>query len=70
MAKKGQIFKFIDEQLILKIVNEKKKGKSYSYLAKKYKVSTGTIKTWVRKDTYKGYVMRNKKGRKKNMKKE
>ena len=66
MAKKGQIFKFIDEQLILKIVNEKKKGKSYSYLAKKYKVSTGTIKTWVRKDTYKGYVMRNKKGRKKD----
>ena len=45
---------------------EKKKGKSYSYLAKKYKVSTGTIKTWVRKDTYKGYVMRNKKGRKKD----
>ena len=65
MAKKGQIFKFIDEQLILKIVNEKKKGKSYSYLAKKYKVSTGTIKTWVRKDTYKGYVMRNKRGIKK-----
>lgn len=35
MAKKGQKFKKIDEELILKIVKEKLKGKTYSYLSKK-----------------------------------
>ena len=66
MAKKGQKFKRIDEELILQIVKEKKKGKSYSYLAKKYNVSKGSIMTWVRKYTYKGYVTRDKQGAKKN----
>ena len=66
MAKKGQKQKIISEELILRIVKEKQKGKSYSYLAKKYDVSDGSIATWVRKYTYKGYVSRNKRGIKKN----
>lgn len=66
MARKGQKFKIIEEELILKIVNEKKSGKSYGYLAKKYNVSDGSIATWVRRYTYKGYVTRDKKGTKKN----
>lgn len=66
MAKKGQKQNKIDEELILKIVKEKKSGKSYSYLAKKYGVSDGSIATWVRKYNYKGYVTRDKKGVKKN----
>lgn len=65
MAKKGQKQKRIDESLILQIVKEKKYGKSYSYLAKKYGVSDGSIATWVRKYTYKGYVTREKRGVKK-----
>ena len=68
MAKKGQKYKKIDEDLILQIVKEKKKGKSYNYLAKKYGVSDGSIATWVRKYTYKGYVTRDKSGVKKNAK--
>ena len=66
MAKKGQKQKRIDEELILKIVKEKKNGKSYSYLSKKYDVSDGSIATWVRKYNYKGYVTREKVGRSKN----
>ena len=66
MAKKGQKQKRICEELILQIVKEKKNGKTYEYLAKKYVVSTGSIKTWVRKHTYKGYVTRDKRGIKKN----
>ena len=66
MAKKGQKFKKIDEELILKIVKEKKLGKSYSYLSKKYLVPEGSIRTWVRRYTYKGYVTRDKRGIKKN----
>ena len=66
MAKKGQKQNRIDEELILKIVKEKKKGKTYGYLSKKYKVSEGSIKTWVRKYTYKGYVTRDKQGVKKD----
>jgi transposase len=66
MAKKGQKQKIISEELILQIVKEKQKGKSYSYLAKKYGVSDGSIATWVRKYTYKGYVTRDKRGIKKN----
>ena len=65
MAKKGQKFKKIDEELILKIVKEKKLGKSYSYLSKKYLVPEGSIRTWVRRYTYKGYVTRDKRGVKK-----
>ena len=68
MAKKGQKQKRISEELILEIVTEKKKGKSYSYLAKKYKVSDGSIATWVRKYTYQGYVTRDKRGIKKDPK--
>jgi len=69
MAKKGQKFKTIDEEAMLKIVKEKiDKGKSYLYLSKKYNISIGTIKTWVRKYTYKGYITRDKKGRKKELK--
>ena len=66
MAKKGQKFKKIDEELILKIVKEKKLSKSYSYLSKKYLVPEGSIRTWVRRYTYKGYVTRDKRGVKKN----
>ena len=66
MAKKGQKQKRISEDLIFKIVTEKKEGKSYSYLAKKYKVSGGSIATWVRKYNYKGYVTREKQGVKKD----
>ena len=66
MAKKGQKFKKIDEELILKIVKEKKLGKSYSYLSKRYLVPEGSIRTWVRRYTYKGYVTRDKRGVKKN----
>jgi len=66
MAKKGQKQNRIDEELILKIVKEKKQGKTYGYVAKKYNVSEGSIKTWVRKYTYKGYVTRDKRGIKKN----
>lgn len=69
MAKKGQKQNRIEEELILKIVKEKMKGKSYRYLAEKYSVSTGSIKTWVRKYTYKGYVTRDKQGVKKNINK-
>ena len=66
MAKKGQKQKRISEDLIFKIVTEKKEGKSYSYLAKKYKVSDGSIATWVRKYNYKGYITREKPGKRKN----
>ena len=68
MAKKGQKQKRIDEELILKIVKEKLKGKTYSYLSKKYNVSDGSIATWVRKYNYKGYVTRDKQGIKKDPK--
>lgn len=66
MAKKGQKFKTIDEELILKIVKEKINGKTYSYLSNKYKISQGTIMTWVKRYKDKGYVNRDKKGVKKN----
>jgi transposase len=67
MAKKGQKFKIFDEEIIQKVVNEKiKNGKSYSYLSRKYKVSKGSIATWVRKYKYKGYITREKRGVKKN----
>lgn len=68
MAKKGQKQKRISEELILQIVKEKKQGKSYGYLANKYKVSDGSIATWVRKYNYKGYVTREKQGVKKDPK--
>ena len=68
MAKKGQKQRRISEDLILQIVQEKKKGKSYGYLAKKYNVSNGSIATWVRKYTYKGYVNRDKRGKTKDAK--
>ena len=68
MAKKGQKFQKINEELILKIVKEKKDGKTYSYLAKKYNVSDGSIATWVRKYNYKGYITREKRGVKKDSK--
>jgi transposase len=66
MAKKGQKQNLIQEELILKIVKEKITGKSYSYLSKKYLVPEGSIRTWVRRYTYKGYVTRDKRGVKKN----
>lgn len=67
MAKKGQKFKIRDEQLIIKIVREKiKERKSYSELEKKYKISRGTIMTWMKRYHDKGYVTRDKKGIKKN----
>lgn len=65
MAKKGQKFKLIDEELIKKIVKEKLYGKSYSYLSEKYHVPNGSIKTWVKKFRDKGSVKRNKKGKQK-----
>lgn len=69
MAKKGQKFKQIEETLILKIVKEKiDKGTAYSQLAKKYKVSKGSIMTWVKKYNDKGFVTREKRGVKKDPK--
>ena len=68
MAKKGQKFKSIDENLILKIVKEKINGKTYSDLSLKYKVPRGSIMTWVKRYNDKGYVSRDKKGVKKNTK--
>ena len=62
MAKKGQKFKRIDEELILKIVKEKINGKTYLYLSKKYDISQGTIMTWVKRYRDRGYVNRDKKG--------
>ena len=62
MAKKGQKFKQIEEDLILKIVKEKiNKGTSYSQLSKKYKISQGTLMTWVKRYNDKGYINRLKK---------
>ena len=67
MAKKGQKFKQFDEDLILKIVNEKiNKGTSYSQLSKKYIISQGTLMTWVKRYNDKGYITRDKKGKRKN----
>lgn len=67
MAKKGQKFKSIDERIILKIVMEKiETGKSYRELSQNYKISPGTIITWVKRFNDKGYVNRDKKGIKKN----
>lgn len=67
MAKKGQKFKSIDERIILKIVMEKiETGKSYRELSQNYKISSGTIMTWVKRFNDKGYVKRDKKGIKKN----
>ena len=68
MAKKGQKLRRIDEKLILKIVKEKKSGRTYSYLSKKYKVSDGSIATWVRRYTYRGSVSRIKHDCKKDLK--
>ena len=68
MASKGQKLKQIDEELILKIVKEKISGQAYGYLANKYKVSEGSIKTWVRRYNIKGSVNRDKKGIKKDSK--
>jgi len=68
MARKGQKQKIISEELIEKIVKEKIKGKTYSYLANKYDVSDGSIATWVRRYNYKGYTSRDKRGAKKNFK--
>lgn len=68
MAKKGQKFKIIDERIILKIVMEKiETGKSYRELSQNYKISPGTIMTWVKRFNDKGYVNRDKKGIKKNL---
>ncbi|BCR35782.1 hypothetical protein [Mariniplasma anaerobium] len=48
MAKKGQIFKKYPLDLKLKIVKEKiDVGKSYKFLSDHYKISEGTITTWV-----------------------
>ena len=68
MAKKGQKFKTIDEELILTIVNEKiDKGKSYSELEKKYGISRGSMMTWVKRYRDRGYVNRNKRVIKKSL---
>ena len=50
------------------MLKKKNNGKSYSYLAKKYNVSDGSIATWVRKYNYKGYITREKRGVKKDSK--
>ena len=60
--------KRISEDIIEKIVKEKKKGKAYSYLANKYKVPAGSIATWVRRYNYTGSSSRGKVGRRKTSK--
>lgn len=63
MAKKGQKFKTLNEDLILKIVKEKiDKGKPYSELEKRYGITRGSMMTWVKKYRDKGYVTRDKRG--------
>lgn len=47
MASKGQKFKKYDLDFKYKVVEEKLKGKSYSYLSEKYNIPVGTIVTWV-----------------------
>ena len=69
MAKKGQIFKTTDEGLIFKIVQEKINGKAYSELEKKYGISRGSMMTWVKRYRDKGYVTRDRRGLKKDIKK-
>ncbi len=49
MAKKGQKFNNYDNEFKTKIIKEKKEGKSYSYLSRKYNISGGTIMTWLHK---------------------
>lgn len=46
MASKGQRFKRYDLEFKLKVLKEYKEGISSGYLAQKYKVPEGTIKTW------------------------
>ena len=53
--------KQIEKDLILKIVKEISKGTSYSQLSKKYKISQGTLITWVKRYNDKGYINRSKK---------
>lgn len=62
MAKKGQKFEIKEEELILKVVKEKLKGKTYYNLSKQYSIPMGTIMTWVKRYKDKGYVAREKKG--------
>ena len=50
MARKGQQFRKYKEEMMLSVIKEKiDTGKSYRYLSDKYHVSTGSIKTWVRR---------------------
>jgi len=67
MAIKGQRFNKYTEEIIKQVVNEKKQGKSYSYLKDKYGISEGTISTWIRREQLKGTPIRNKRGRRKNL---
>ena len=54
--------KRISEELIEQTVKEKKKGKSYGYLSKKYNVPYGSVATWVRRYNYTGSSSRKKPG--------
>ena len=66
MAKKGQKFKSIDENLILKIVKEKINGKTYSDLSLKYKIPRGSIMTWVKRYNDKGTLIEKKMNKKRS----
>lgn len=66
MARKGQKFNKYTEDFMEQVVKEKKEGKSYSTLSKKYNLSENTIKTWVRRNKLKGTIKRDKRGRRKN----
>jgi transposase-like protein len=64
MAKKGQKFRKVPLELRLSAVNEHLVEKrTYTYLGKKYGVSTGTVSTWVRIYRRDGGLDLKKKGR-------
>ena len=67
MAKKGQHFRKYNENERITIVNEiLVNKKSYSFVSKKYRVSDGTIKTWVWKYKKNGNLNPLKQGRPKS----
>jgi transposase len=65
MARKGQKQEQHNIEKIMIIVNEKLNGASYGSLARKYKVSKGTIKTWVHQYRKRGALKDKKRGRSK-----
>ena len=74
MASKGQRFNKYNTEFKIKVIEEKKKGISYSCLSKKYNVSIGTLMTWYHKynrpDLYPNQGQKRGKPKEKNLTKE